>query len=210
MKRLHFISRKTDIRFNEAQLPDQTEILGQKIDNAIENVLNLSNSDSSLIQFLPEVDQKLFNLSRQESIGRFLTLVLKKDISYNPVISPALKTSKDKRLAPDKKIRPREDYTDQEFTRFYINLGTKHNLDKIGLMGLINRYMKGDDFLIGNVEMLKSFSFFEIETGYEQRVLSGFKKAEFGAVKIAVEISLPKPAVPVKLKQKRKKGKRKF
>lgn len=210
MKRLHFISRKTDIRFNEAHLPDQTEILGQKIDHTIEKVLSLSNSDSSIIQFLPEVDQKLFNLSRQELIGRFLTLVLKKEIPQNPVISPVLKTSKDKRLTHERKVHKREEYLDQEFTRFYINLGTKHNLDKIGLMGLINRYMKGDDFLIGNIEMLKSFSFFEIESGYEQRVLSGFKKAEFGPIKIAVEISLPKPAVPVKSKQKRKKEKRKF
>jgi hypothetical protein len=57
--------------------------------------------------------------------------------------------------------------------------------------------------------MLKSFSFFEVESGQEDRVLKGFRKAVYEDQQILVEKSLPKPELSNMKKQKTKKKKRK-
>ena len=207
IKRLHFISRKTGIKFNEAQLPEQSEIFKQKVDNTLNGILSTEVKSKDLLKLLPEVDQMLFHLSRQELIGRFLSLILKDDLPTGNTNSRKSDTGRNVSSKRDNTYIPDME-SDQEFTRFYINLGTKHQLDKSSLIGLINRYMKGSDFAIGKIEMLKSFSFFEIEAGLEDRVLSGFRKAEYEQQKLMVEKSLPKPEIRTKEKHKKKKRKK--
>jgi ATP-dependent RNA helicase DeaD len=210
MKRLQFITRKTGIKFNEITLPDPGEIIGHQMNDITDKLMEVHLEHPELIKNLPTIDQKLFHLSRQELIGRFLSLLMpdelrKKSWPTTPKNDHLRKKNTDTAISEyPKKIQ----YPDN-FTRFYINLGTKHQLDSTKLISIINRYMKGSDFDIGKIEMLKSFSFFEIENGLEERVISGFRKATYEDTDILVEKSLPKPDPQQLKKFKGKKKKRK-
>jgi ATP-dependent RNA helicase DeaD len=211
MKRLHFITRKTGIKFNEISLPNKAELIEKSLDDYTNKLLDISVEHHDIIQHLPAIDQKLFHLSRQELIGRFLTIQLKDELNKG------IWSQEGSRKSAERK-KPKEQFEDrfaaaadysEDFTRFYINLGTKHKLEKTDLIGIVNRYMKGSDFAIGKIEMLKSFSFFEVEAGQEERVLNGFRKAMHDDQKILVEKSLPKPDLSSSKKHKTKKKKRK-
>jgi ATP-dependent RNA helicase DeaD len=210
LKKLQFISRKTGIKFSESRLPDQSEIIGQRVNDLTYKLLEINPEHPALLENLPAADQKLFHLSRQELIGRFLTLLMGDELQRNNWSgSPKKDTtqkSRNNRLPDD---FPEESHYLGQFTRFYINLGTKHNLDAPKLISVINRYMKGSDFAIGKIEMLKSFSFFEIEEGFEDRVIAGFRKATFDSLQVVVEKSMPKPDLSKHRKLKGKKKKRK-
>ncbi|MCB0665072.1 MAG: DEAD/DEAH box helicase [Saprospiraceae bacterium] len=210
LKKLHFISHKTGIKFQESKLPGKEEIVREKIDSTVEQILTVENVGHLLTRALPEIDQKLFHLSRQELIGRFFSILLRKDlpqVSLDKGHHNAGKIDQPK-INPNTYV-PDELTGSEEYTRYYINLGTKHQLDKSALISLINRKLKGDDFRIGKIEMLKSFSFFEIEAGLEKRVLSGFKGAEFEGISLVTEIATSKPTPPSPNRKKKKKKKKK-
>ena len=68
--------------------------------------------------------------------------------------------------------------------------------------------MRGDQFEIGKIEILKSFSFFEIEHGFDDNVLKAFKKGDHDGQKLLVEKSQPKPVTHHRKTKKTKNKKR--
>ena len=78
------------------------------------------------------------------------------------------------------------------FSRFYINLGTKHNLSATNLIGLVNEKSRIRNIEIGKIDIMRKFSFFEIDQQHEGDVLNAFKDhVEFEGEKVSIEISKP-------------------
>lgn len=85
----------------------------------------------------------------------------------------------------------RERFSDKNFSRLFINIGTKHHLRATNLIGLVNENTRNRNIEIGKIEILRNFSFFEVEKGHEQLVLDSFKNASFGSTKLTVQSSKP-------------------
>lgn len=77
------------------------------------------------------------------------------------------------------------------FARFYINIGTKQHVAAQNLIGLINEKTRNRNIEIGKIDIQKNFSFFEVDSTYEQLVMDSFKTASFGSTKLTVERSKP-------------------
>ncbi len=76
---------------------------------------------------------------------------------------------------------------DGEFSRFFINKGSKDNLNPASLIGLINKYTREHNIDIGKIEIMKSFSFFEIGEGSERALMDGFRDAAFDGEPVMLE-----------------------
>jgi ATP-dependent RNA helicase DeaD len=94
------------------------------------------------------------------------------------------------------------------FTRFYINVGSKNELNPARLMGLINEGLRSGDAEIGKIEILKKFSFFEIEQSYESKVIKSLNGEEFEGTSLIVEVSQERPDINRSPKSKSSKQKR--
>ena len=82
----------------------------------------------------------------------------------------------------------REHRQHNNFARFYINVGTKHKLTASRMIGLINDSLGIRGIEIGKIEILRGFSFFEIESEYEDKLMQGFRKGmQVAGVHIVVE-----------------------
>jgi len=90
-------------------------------------------------------------------------------------------------------VRDRDNWRSKKgFTRFYINLGTKHNLSATTLIGLVNEKSRIRNIEIGKIDIMRKFSFFEIEQQHETDVLNAFSgHVEFEGEKVSLEISKP-------------------
>jgi ATP-dependent RNA helicase DeaD len=80
------------------------------------------------------------------------------------------------------------------------------------VISLINRYTLGSRINIGKIDIMKKFSFFEVENQSEKEILDAFRKADYKGTSIKVERSIPdtksnvqKDAAPFR-KRKKKKG----
>ena len=83
--------------------------------------------------------------------------------------------------------RPR----DENMTRFFINLGRKDDLNPARLIGLINDQRITDNIEIGAIDILDTFSFFELDKNFEGQTLSAFEEndPEFNGRGVNIEIT---------------------
>jgi ATP-dependent RNA helicase DeaD len=81
-------------------------------------------------------------------------------------------------------------------------------------MGLINEAMNSKDAVIGSIDIMKKFSFFEIEDNQKNDIIKALNKKTFEDVALSVEISKEMPnRAPSKkdeffTRRKKKKGSR--
>ena len=76
-----------------------------------------------------------------------------------------------------------------EFSRFFFNMGKKDGISKRTIIDLVNQNMPGKSVEIGNIEVLKGFSFFEIDKKCEKDIIRNFKDATHKGQRIGVEIA---------------------
>ena len=76
-------------------------------------------------------------------------------------------------------------------TRFFINIGRKDKLNPAKLIGLINDQEIGEKVEIGAIDILETFSFFELDNNFEQKTLKAFTNNEpdFNGRIVNVEIT---------------------
>ncbi|WP_346856343.1 DEAD/DEAH box helicase [uncultured Draconibacterium sp.] len=76
-----------------------------------------------------------------------------------------------------------------EFSRFFFNMGKKNGISKRTIIDLVNQNMPGKSVEIGNIEVLKGFSFFEIDKRYEKEIVKNFKNASYKGQRVGIEIA---------------------
>lgn len=81
------------------------------------------------------------------------------------------------------------DRSGYEFSRFFFNMGKKNGVGKRTIIDLINENMPGKSVEIGSIEVLKGFSFFEVDKKYERELLSAFKNATYKGQRVGIDIA---------------------
>ena len=76
-----------------------------------------------------------------------------------------------------------------DFSRFFFNMGKKNGISKRTIIDLINQNMPGKSVEIGNIEVLKGFSFFEIDKKYEREIISAFRSATYKGQRVGIELA---------------------
>jgi ATP-dependent RNA helicase DeaD len=76
-----------------------------------------------------------------------------------------------------------------EFSRFFFNMGKKNGIGKRTIIDMINQNLPNKNVEIGNIEVLKGFSFFEIDKRFENDVLKAFKDAKYKGQRIGIDIA---------------------
>jgi ATP-dependent RNA helicase DeaD len=89
-------------------------------------------------------------------------------------------------------------------------MGTKDSLNPGKMIAMINENTRQRNIEIGKIDILRNFSFFEVDSSYENDIRNAFKNVEYNNVPVIVELSKPDiktkkdwEEVPFKRKKKR-------
>ena len=186
--RLNPIERILKKKFTETKIPTGAEICKTQLFHLIDKVENTEVNEAQIEAFLPSVYEKLENLSREELIQKFVSVEFNSFLSYYEN-APDLNTMVSSRDRDRGESRGRS--TNENMTRFFINIGRKDRLNPGKLMGLINEQGIGEKVEIGAIDILDTFSFFEIDKNFESETLTAFEanRPEFSGRKVNVEIT---------------------
>ena len=144
---------------------------------------NIEVNSGEIEQFLPDIYQKLEDLTREELIQKFVSMEFNTFLSYYEN-APDLND-----LSARENARGRS--RNENMARFFINLGRKDRLNPSKLIGIINDQEIGDKVEIGAIDILDTFSFFEIDKSFEAQTLSCFleNKPDFNGRTVNVEVT---------------------
>jgi ATP-dependent RNA helicase DeaD len=216
IKELEKITKKPITR---RMIPGGKEICKKQLFNLVDKVEKVELNDGQIEEFLPEIYKKLEWLSREDLIKHFVSVEFNRFLSYYknaPDLNVEVGGTHEKNTAYEKSrayeknkisekgkahVRDKGYERDRDnrrskkgFTRFYINMGTKQNLTPTRLIGLVNEKSRIRNIEIGKIDIMRKFSFFEIENQHETDVLNAFKgNVEFEGEKVILDISKPEP-----------------
>lgn len=170
-------------------VPTGAEICEKRLISLIDKIENIEVDEELIEPYMETVNEKLADIDRDTLLKRFLTVEFNSFLEY-------YKNTKD--ITPEGDRGDRSDRSSnrrggRDFSRFFINIGQKHNLRVPNLIGLINEQTRNRNIEIGKIEILRNFSFFEVDTQFESLVLESFKDAQRDGVHLDVQISKPEP-----------------
>jgi len=174
------IERKLQKQFVQKQIPNGQEICEIQLYKLIDKIHDIEVNEKDIKDYLPQIHEKLQELDRDELIKRFVSIEFNQFLSY-------YKDSRDLNNSDAPGDRRRSG--DELLTRFYINQGKMDNLTPARLIGFINESLKKRDVEIGQIEILKSFSFFEIDKNFTPDVLEKMNGVEFNDRNVIVEVT---------------------
>ena len=188
--KIKMIEKKIKKAIKQQLVPSGTEICERQIFKLIDKLETVSVDEEPIKPYLPAIYEKLSSLSREELIQHFVSLEFSRHLEYYKN-APDLNILQNEKKGKKKKKKLKASYH-QEFSRFFINSGSQDGLEPAHLIGLINEQTRKRDIDIGRIEIMKKFSFFEVDIDYTDRVLKGFESAEWGGRKIVVELAQEK------------------
>ena len=200
--KIKIIEKKIDKQFTYMPVPLGRDICEKQLFHLVDRMEKVDVDYTQIDPFLPDIYKKLEWLDREELIKKFVSVEFNRFLDYYKN-APDLNKPDDSRRSGGKKTAV------EGFARFFINLGKMDDLKPTTLIGLINDVTGVRDINIGEIEILKNFSFFEIDENFSEELLKAFKDKEFKKRKIVLEIAASKGA-PSKRREWKRPGKVKY
>ena len=174
--KLRPIERLIGKKFVSTPVPTGKEICQNQLFKLIDKVHDIEINETEINEFLPSIHEKLEGLDREELIKRFVSIEFNSFLSYYEN-APDLNDSDQMRRSESNDTRGKR-RDDENMTRFFINIGRKDKLNPARLIGLINEQQIAKNIEIGQIEILDTFSFFELDKNYTKETISSFEEGD--------------------------------
>ena len=164
-------------KFKQATIPTGVEVCERQLFHVAEKVKNAKVNEEEIQSYLPKIYEQLNDLSKEDLIKRFVSEEFNRFLEYY-------------QQAPDLNQRNSNGPTNGKMTRFFINLGELDGLHWKFLKDYLADISGISNLHIFNVDVKKSFSFFEAETKDAQTFLNvNSKELKFNDRKVQIEVS---------------------
>ncbi len=194
-RRVRDIERVSGVQFTKALVPTGEEICTNQLYALIDKIVKVKINGPQIEPFLPAIYEQLEGLSREDLIQHFVSAEFNRFLSHyknarDLNVSGSIRDGKKRDDKIDK--RSRSDRRKTPFARLFINVGKKNDLNPGRLIGVINEALDSGNAVIGEIEILKKFSFFEIEEQAAMPLIKALKGQEFEGIPLSVEITAKK------------------
>jgi ATP-dependent RNA helicase DeaD len=194
---LQQIERKVKKSFKALKIPTGSEICGKQLFNWVSKLENVVTDHQEIEKFLPDIKEKLAGLDREELLKRVVSLEFDRFLDDyrhgEDLIDPV--PERDTSFGKPGKHRSGEEYPGN-YTRLFINMGKSDGFYPEQLIELVNSRTKGRKVPIGKIDLLKTFSFFEVDPEYADGLISALNNTTFMDRRVAVEIAQGKGERP--------------
>ena len=167
-------------KFKRVMIPEGKEICKKQLFNMISKMEKVEVHDEQISEFLPEIFKKLEWMSKGDLIRNFVSVEFNRFLNYYkdaPDLNVGQENSGKKiEFKKDRTIGLERSQNPAEYSRFYINIGSKSDINPTKLIGLLLDTTNDRTINIGKIDIMKGFSFFEVEKSQEQLILRSFNK----------------------------------
>ncbi len=170
--------------FVEGDIPSGKDICAKQLYKVIDDIERVEVDEEEIADFLPEVYRKLEWLDKEELIKRVVSSEFGRFLRYYanaPEIEKPL-TSEQR-----KSRKKGTNGAEEGYTRIFLNVGKLDGFYAREIMTLVNRYV--GDVEVGRIDLMRSFSFFEVPEADAPQVLQALSGANIKGRTVNVEIA---------------------
>lgn len=205
-RRLKELERLLGKKIEPEKIPSGEKICEKRLYNLMDKIENIVVDEEKISPYLPQIMKKLQWLDRDELLKRFVYVEFERFLDY-------YKDSEDINIKQrgDEKSRSRNEKRRglaSNFSRLFINIGSRDNLKVPNLLGLINEVTNSNNIEVGRIDIQRNFSFFDIDKNSSKRVVEAFNGKTYGSRKIEVEFAKEPPKRDDRRRSSRKRNDR--
>ena len=206
--RIRAIERVIAKKFEIETIPTAKQICEKQLVKVIDDLEKVKVNEEEIADFMPAAYKKLDWLSKEDLIkrlvshefNRFLEYYRERDEIETVGLDKPAKGEREGKKRDRKKGGNGSHEAEQGYTRFFINLGKVDGIFPTELISLINNNIRGR-IEIGRIDLMKTYSFFEVEEEATESVLKYMNRATWKGRKVSVEVAGDagsKPAKPAR------------
>lgn len=186
--KLREIERIIGKKFIAGEMPTGKQICEKQLIKVIDELEKVKVNEEEITDFMPEIYRKLEWLSKEDLIKRMVSHEFNRFLDYyrdrEEIETPTdsrERNTRDSRERGGRKAAP-------GFTRLFINLGKMDSFFPSELISLLNSNTRGR-IELGRIDLMKNFSFFEVEEKEAQNVVKALNRANWNGRKVSVEVA---------------------
>lgn len=181
------IERKIRTTFTKGTIPDSKEICEIQLMKLVDRVITTEVKESDMREFLPLVMEEFEGFTKEEVIKRFVSAEFNRFLEYYERAGDLNAKESKSKDRHDKGKRDR--FEDKNRTRFFVNLGKRDGLNAGGLLRVVcdNTGLKSN--AVGRIDIMASFSFFEANNEFVDRILAEVNGSEYEGSRIKIEVT---------------------
>ena len=209
--RIRMIEKIIKKQFEQAMVPTGQEICGKQLGHMIERMKNVSINEEQIAPFMDDVVERFAAMDKETLLKHFLSVEFNRFLDYyskaKDINSDNSRSSRDDYDRPERgergergerpERRKREEggnkgiggARDEGFSRFFINVGRKDGIMPKNIIGLINDATGDKSIEIGAIDIMGTFSFFDVETASSTKVAGSFVNIDFQGREVRVELA---------------------
>jgi len=193
---LQQIERLVKKKFRHLPIPTGSEICGKQLFNWVSKLENPVTEHQEIEKFIPEIKNKLAGLDREELLRRVVTLEFDRFLDDyrggENIIEPVSERDSGFRERGERGERGKRGSRDEyqgKFKRLFINLGKSDGFYPEQLIEFVNSNTPGKKVPLGKIDLLKTFSFFEVEETWSDYLINALNDKTYMDRRVAVEIA---------------------
>lgn len=188
------LERMVNKKFTNQLIPNGRQICETQLFHLVDNMQNVIVDEKQIEPYLDVIYKKLEDMPREELIKRFVSVEFNRFIDYyrdaeDLNLTSSRKKDKQEYQGEEQQEGGKKRKKDMDYSRFYINLGTKNGINPGKIIGLITSNPNFKSIEIGNIELFNKFSFFEVDQKFEQEVFSYVDRMDYQGVSIRLELT---------------------
>ena len=183
--KLRSIEKSIGQQFAKGEIPSAKDICKKQLFKVIDDLEKVKVNEEEIEGFMTEIYRKLDWLSKEDLIKRVVSREFNRFFEYyNGREEIAVVSEGGKKEKAAKNIRKAE----AGYVRMYINLGKIDNFGLKGLMDMLNDHTRSR-VDVGKVDLMKKFSFFEVDETKTEKVLKAFEGLTWNGRPVTVEVA---------------------
>ena len=199
--KLREIERIIGKKFERKDVPTPEHIIEKQLYNLADRLERVEVNEEEINRYLPGVLKKLSWLSTEDLLKRVLSLEFNRLLDYYkdaPNIDfidekPAKeKKGKDRPAKEHPSDREKDRRTaERGMARIYVNLGKADGFYAGNVIDMLNKNVEGRRVDVGRIDLLPSYSLFDVKKADAKRVVAALKGLEFFGKRVYSEIADP-------------------
>ncbi len=188
--------------FEQGEIPTGKQICEKQLYSLVDQIEKVKVNEDEIGALMPSIYRKLDWLDKEDIIKRVISLEFNRLIDYYQEAGDIETPQQSERGGRERGSRGDRNSNgggngrtaEKGFTRLFINLGRTDGIRPPDIIGLVNDNIPGKKISIGRIDLMKNFSFFEVQEADGKKVVSGLKNVNYNGRKVAVEIAQEAPS----------------
>ena len=194
VRKISMIERMAKVKFEQIKVPNGPDICQKQLLRIVDKVHEVAVNDKEMDAFMPKVYDALKDLSKEDIIKRFAAVEFNRFLEYYRDASDLNPT--ERKRSDREAVGARQSgagSTSAGYERMFINLGKLDGLERGKMLGAICEIADVSKKAIGRIDILNSYSFFELEKSFAKQAVKRAADFEYKGRVVRIDVAGDRP-----------------